>query len=162
MIRLIVSDDRDKIIALIEAIGLFEPDEIADVAHMLSERFSNTSTHRDTHRDMWFVDDESDNFVSVAYVAPERMTEGTWNLYLIAVHPRYQKQGRGAFLLNYVEQALVERQARLLLVETLALDEFDYVRKFYQKNGFEEEARIREFYAAGADKVIFWKALAQS
>ncbi len=49
------------------------------------------------------------------------MTEGTWNLYLIAVHPDRQREGRGAALLRYVEQALIVRGEHLLLVETSGL-----------------------------------------
>ena len=85
--------------------------------------------------------------------------EGTWNLYLIAVHPDRQKQGRGKALLRHVEQMLVERGERVLLVETSGTDDFDYVREFYRKNSYEEEAQIREFYAAGVDKIVFRKAL---
>ena len=156
MIRAIVPDDRDNLIALIKAIGLFEPGEVAEVINLLTEHFSG----KRSSQGRWFTDDDSGHLISVAYAAPERMTEDTWNLYLIAVHPHYQKQKRGATLLKYVEKSLVELEARILIVETLAIDEFDYVRKFYRKSGFEEEARIREFYAAGVDKVIFWKALA--
>ena len=156
MIRAIVPDDRDNLIALIKAIGLFEPGEVAEVINLLTEHFSG----KRSSQGRWFTDDDSGSLISVAYAAPERMTEDTWNLYLIAVDPHYQKQKRGATLLEYVEKTLVELEARILLVETLAIDEFDYVRKFYRKSGFEEEARIREFYAAGVDKVIFWKALA--
>jgi ribosomal protein S18 acetylase RimI-like enzyme len=89
----------------------------------------------------------------------ERLTEGTWNLCLIAVHPDRQKQGRGKALLQHVEQMLTERGERVLLVETAGMDDFDYVRSFYRHNGYEEEARIREFYAAGVDKIVFRKAL---
>ena len=32
-------------------------------------------------------------------------------------------------------------------------------RQFYCKNGYDEEARIREFYQAGEDKVVFRKVL---
>jgi GNAT superfamily N-acetyltransferase len=97
--------------------------------------------------------------VGVAYVAPERMTEGTWNLYLIAVHPDRQRQGRGMALLAYVEQMLADRGERILLVETSGMDDFEYVRAFYCKSVYDEEARIREFYRAGDDKIIFRKAL---
>lgn len=45
----------------------------------------------------------------------------------------------------------------MLLVETLA--SFDRTRAFYSKCGYEEEARIRDFYAAGDDKVVFCKVL---
>jgi ribosomal protein S18 acetylase RimI-like enzyme len=87
------------------------------------------------------------------------MTEGTWNLYMLAVHPDRQGEGRGAALVRYVEEALKSRGERLLLIETLGLDSFAPQRAFYKKCGYEEEARIRDFYAAGGDKVIFRKAL---
>ena len=83
------------------------------------------------------------------------MTDGTWNLQLIGVHPAHQRQGQGAKLLRFVEQTLVDRGARILLVETMGISEFEYVRTFYRQNGYDEEARIREFYGAGADKVVF-------
>ena len=46
-------------------------------------------------------------------------------------------------------------------METAGVDDFDYVRKFYENNGFETEARIRDFYEAGVDKVVFRKSLSQ-
>ena len=44
-------------------------------------------------------------------------------------------------------------------METSGTDDFEYVREFYRKSGYEEEARIREFYAAGVDKIVFRKRL---
>jgi ribosomal protein S18 acetylase RimI-like enzyme len=96
-----------------------------------------------------------------------RMTEGTWNLYLIAVHPDRlwrkrsyrQRQGRGKKLLEHVEQLLIDRGERVLLVETAGTEDFEYVRAFYRKSGYTEEARIRDFYKAGVDKVIYLKFL---
>ncbi|NET59822.1 MAG: GNAT family N-acetyltransferase, partial [Symploca sp. SIO2E6] len=95
----------------------------------------------------------------VAYYAPEPYTEGTWNLYFIAVHPSRQGEGIGTKLLYYIEQMLAGQGDRLLLVETSGLPNFERTRSFYRKHGYEEEARIREFYRAGDDKVIFRKAL---
>jgi ribosomal protein S18 acetylase RimI-like enzyme len=95
----------------------------------------------------------------MAYIAPERMTEGTWNLLLIAIHPDHQKKGHGKALLQHVEHMLVQQGERVLLVETMGTDDFEHVRAFYRNSGFDEEGRIREFYAAGMDKVIFRKAL---
>ena len=51
------------------------------------------------------------------------------------------------------------RGERLLLVETSGLGSFDLTRQFYRKNGYDEEARIRDYYGPGDDKVIFRKAL---
>jgi ribosomal protein S18 acetylase RimI-like enzyme len=154
MIRLTTPDDTNKLLDLAEATGLFELNQIEELDQMLGQYFSDEINTEG----LWFTDDENE-LVGVVYVAPERMTEGTWNLYLIAVHPDYQRKGRGAALLNYVEQMLAERGERVLLVETSGLEDFEYVRTFYRKSGYEEEARIREFYKAGDDKIIFRKAL---
>jgi ribosomal protein S18 acetylase RimI-like enzyme len=154
MIRLTTPDDTTGLIALAAASGLFDPDQTDDLAQMLEKHFSDTTETQD----IWLTDDDNEP-VGIAYIAPERMTEGTWNLYLIAVHPDRQQQGRGKALLQYVEQMLMARSERLLLVETAGTDDFNYVRKFYRQNGYEEEARIREFYTAGVDKIVFRKAL---
>ncbi len=154
MIRSIKSSDMHELLALLEATKLFESNDIEELAKMLDLHFNNATDSQD----VWLTDDDN-GLVGVAYVAPERMAEGAWNLYLIAIHPDYQRQGRGASLLRYVEQMLIKRNQRLLLVETSGLDEFEYVRTFYRQNGYKEEARIREFYKAGEDKVIFRKML---
>lgn len=98
--------------------------------------------------------------VAVAYAAPERFTDGTWNLYLIAVRADRQGAGVGGALLRHVEGALAAGGARVLLVETSGLPAFARTRGFYHGAGYAEEARIRDFYTAGEDKVVFWKALA--
>jgi ribosomal protein S18 acetylase RimI-like enzyme len=157
MIRLTTPDDTNALLALAEATGLFESNQIEELAQMLAQHFSDKTNSQG----IWFSDYDNET-VGVAYVAPERMTEGTWNLYLIAIHPNHQRQGRGAALLRHVEQMLTKSGERVLLVETSGLDDFEYVRAFYRKSGYEEEARIREFYKAGDDKIIFRKALGSS
>jgi ribosomal protein S18 acetylase RimI-like enzyme len=162
MIRLATLDDTTALIDLAAASGLFDPNQTDSLAQMLDQHFSVRATAleegKNETQDIWLTDDDNEP-VGMAYIAPERMTEGTWNLYLIAVHPDRQKQGRGKTLLRHVEQMLMERGERILLVETAGTDDFEYVRAFYRQNGYEEEARIREFYAAGVDKIVFRKAL---
>lgn len=150
MIRLTNETDFDALIALALASGLFEPDQADILAAMLRSPEES---------DVWFTDEESGVPVGVAYLAPEKMTYGTWNLYWIAVAPEHQRQGRGKALLDHVQNWLVKEKQRILLVETAGVEDFDYVRKFYTDNGFEAEARIRDFYEAGVDKVVFRKPL---
>jgi len=157
MIRLTTPDDVTDLLILAEASGLFEPSQTEELVQMLDQHFNGETENQD----LWFTDDDN-GVVGVAYVAPERMTEGTWNLYLIIIHPEYQRQGRGFALLRHVEQVLASRGERVLLVETSSLESFEYVRSFYRKSGYDEEARIREFYKAGDDKIIFRKALIKS
>lgn len=154
MIRQITLDDMPALIALMDSVGLFQPDHLDMLSAMLADYF-------DTHgnSDQFWIVDEDDGLVGIAYCEPEMMTEQAWNLQLIAVRPDRQRQGRGAALLHQVEQMLIERGGRILLVETSGLPAFERTRSFYTKCGFEEEARIRDFYAAGEDKVVFRKSL---
>lgn len=51
------------------------------------------------------------------------------------------------------------RGGRVLLVETSGLASFERTRVFYRKCGYEEEARICDFYKADDDKIVYRKAL---
>lgn len=153
MIRPTTPDDTIALIAIADAIG-FQPNELEALSEMLADYFGGDSDN--AH--FWLTDDDNGP-VGVAYCEPERMTDRTWNLQLIAIRPDRQGQGRGATLLRYVEQTLTGRGGRMLLVETSGLPNFDRTRAFYAKCGYDEEARIRDFYAPGDDKVVFRKLL---
>jgi len=150
-IRALSADDLPAVKAVIDATGLF-PSELLD--GMVAD-----GLERDDTQELWLICDIDDGPIAVAYCAPEDMTAGTWNVYLIAVHPDLRNQGIGAALMHHVEQTLTARGERLLLVETSGLPEFERTRGFYRRLGYEEEARIRDFYDAGEDKVVFRKAL---
>lgn len=159
MIRPTTPDDTTALLAIADTIG-FQPNELAQLREMLVDYFRNSSQDSSDGEPFWLTDDdERDGPVGVAYCEPERMTDRTWNLQLIAIRPDRQGQGRGAALLRYLEQTLLARGGRILLVETSGLPGFEGTRKFYGKSGYGEEARIRDFYAAGDDKIVFRKAL---
>ena len=154
MIRSTMPDDTAALIAIANATGLFGANQLEELGEMLSDYFGGSS---DTNH-FWITDDDN-GAVGVAYCEMERMTDGTWNLQLIAIRPDRQGQGRGATLLGYVEQTLAARGGRVLLVETSGLPDFERTRRFYRKCGYDEEARIRDFYKAGDDKIVYRKAL---
>ncbi len=110
--------------------------------------------------DLWFVGARDEGVVAFAFCEPERMTEGTWNLLAIGVDPARQGGGIGRALMRHVEAELRSRGERLLLVETMGTPELEPTRRFYRGLDYVEEARIRDFYEPGADKVVFWKTLA--
>lgn len=149
-IRKVLREDLPALKAVIDTSGLF-PSEFLD--DMITSYF-----HEDNNTECWFTYVEKEP-IAVAYFAPERLTSGTYNLYLIAVHADYQGKSIGKSLMAFIEQFLKERGERILLVETSGLPSFERTRAFYFNNGYIQEACIREFYAAGEDKIVFWKAL---
>lgn len=150
--------DRAALLSLAAATGLFEPSQIGELDELLNRYFSRTPRPHIANSEFWLTVDVNGP-IGVAYVAPERMTDSAWNLYLIAIHPDYQHQGYGTQLLHQVEHRLRQQGERLLLVETSGTEDFEPVRAFYQRNGYAEAAKVRDFYAARVDKVIFSKAL---
>lgn len=150
MIRNLMRDDLAAIKRVIEAVGLFPPDMLDD---MTAPHLSGAAPD-----EVWLTADDGGPR-AIAYAAPERMTEGTWNLLLIAVDPAAQGQGLGARLMRHVEDLLAARGHRVLLVETSGLAEFAGARAFYERLGYQREAVIRDYYRAGEDKIVFRKPL---
>jgi ribosomal protein S18 acetylase RimI-like enzyme len=150
MIRPATPEETAALMALCKATGLFQPQEL----DALGEMYFQGALGEDH---CWLVDDYN-GLVGVAYYAPETFANGVWNLYLIGIAPDRQGEGRGTTLLRHVEDILIERGERILLIETSGLGSFERTRAFYRKNGYDEEARIRDFYSTGDDKVVFRKA----
>jgi len=158
MIRAAIAADHPALLNLARATGLFDADELEFFSAMMIDCFNG-----DMPGHAWLVLDggpstENPSLVGAAYFAPEVMADGVWNLWFIGVHPEHQGAGHGSKLLNAVEDAVRQNDARLLLVETSGTDEMELTRQFYVKANYDQEARIRDFYKAGDDKVVFRKA----
>lgn len=121
---------------------------------MLSGFLSN-----DESEDIWLTCEADGKAIGFCYATPEALTEGTWNMLAIAVLPEKQGSGAGGAIVKELESNLRESGHRVLIADTSGADEFTQTREFYRKNGYSEEARIRDFWAEGDDKVIFWKSL---
>jgi GNAT superfamily N-acetyltransferase len=150
-VRNAISGDLGAIKSIIDATGLFPSSMIDD---MIAPYFE-----KDGACEHWLVVEDQGEVIGLAYATPERMTAGTWNLLLIAVHPASQGKGAGSTLVSELEGLLQVDGNRVLLVETSGLAEFESTQAFYIRNGFRVEARIKDFYQEGEDKIVFWKKL---
>jgi GNAT superfamily N-acetyltransferase len=137
---------------------MFQLDEMDDFDEMLSGFFDGTL---DDHH--WIVaTGDHDVVAAAAYVAPEPFSDRMWNLYFIATAPDQHGSGTGTMLIEHVEHLLHsfgDEVARTLIVDTSSLDAYEQARSFYERRCFVEEARIRDFYGPGDDKVTFWKRI---
>ncbi|MDO8567085.1 MAG: GNAT family N-acetyltransferase [Dehalococcoidales bacterium] len=90
---------------------------------------------------------------------PTPLTDGTWDLYWIAVDPRAQGSGVGKALMAYTEAKIKGTRGRLILIETASKDEYEKTRRFYDSQGYQLICRIPDFYEPGDDKLILQKKL---
>jgi ribosomal protein S18 acetylase RimI-like enzyme len=150
IIRELRRSDLPALEVILEETGLFPSDLLLPMAEPW---LAGGSDHR------WLVALDQDSALGFAYAEPERMTDGTFNLLAIAVQPDAQGKGLGKALVSSMMQRLRHDGGRLLLVETSSLDEFASTRAFYESQSFTLEARIRDFYREGEDKIVYWARL---
>jgi len=94
-------------------------------------------------------------------VGPTPATRGTYDLYWIAVDTAHHKAGIGKHLIRDAEDWVVKRKGNLIIAETSSLPRYENTRKFYLRTGYEELARIRDYYSAGDDLIIYGKYFSQ-
>ena len=158
MIRPTVPADTPDLLTLTQATGVFKDMEITALQEVLDDYHSTNITLG--HQCVTLEDKE--RIMGFAYFAPAAMTDRTWYLYWIAVRKQTQARGLGHKLLMFTENAIREAKGRILLIETSGLPHYDLTRKFYLKNGYEEEARLRDFYSDGDNLVVFRKRLLEA
>ena len=97
---------------------------------------------------------DGERLLGYACAGPTPATDGTFDLYWLAVDPTVQGKGIGTTLVRAVERELRDRGARMLLVETSSRPDYSNTRAFYARCGYTEAARIRDFYAPADDRIM--------
>jgi ribosomal protein S18 acetylase RimI-like enzyme len=156
MIRPATPADTPTLVEIARGTGVFKPLEIDALKEVLADYYA--SNHAHGHRAMCLEQDGG--VTAFAYFAPAAMTDRTWYLYWIAVNKGAQASGLGGALLRHVEGEARAAGARLLIIETSSLPHYDLTRRFYRKQGYDQEAVLRDYYADGDNMVIFRKRLA--
>jgi ribosomal protein S18 acetylase RimI-like enzyme len=90
---------------------------------------------------------------------PTPATHATWDLYWIAVARGLQGSGIGQTLLRFAEAQIAAQGGRVIIVETSSTEKYLPARGLYEKNGYAAAARIRDFYRAGDDRLIYVKRI---
>ncbi len=161
-------EHRGSLEEIVRATGVFSQDEVTVALELFDEWALGcglwaVAARPATHSPQRSTDYEflgafaGDRLVGYACFGATPATDRTYDLYWIAVHPNAQRSGAGATLMNEVERQLEARRARLLVIETSSRDDYAPTRRFYHKRGYEEAARLRDFYAPGDDRVVLTK-----
>jgi ribosomal protein S18 acetylase RimI-like enzyme len=133
--------------------GLFREVEVRMAGEMLDEALDGDEDYR------FLGAFDTDALVGYASWGPTPGTEGTYDLYWIAVERSLQGRGVGSQLIDSVERTLRSEGGRLVVVETSSRADYVSTRAFYEARGYERAATIRDYYAPGDDLVIYTKDL---
>ncbi len=159
-IRPVEARDRDRIHQILVATNRFTEEEV----RVADELVELSVDHPEKGDYLVHVLEEPDSGPSKAvqgYVCygPTPMTDGVFDLYWIAVDPRQQGLGYGQLLLRFVENEVRRQRGRMLLIETSSKESYGPTLRFYERSGYDEISRIKDFYRLADDKVVFCKKL---
>ena len=143
---------RSDIESIVRATAVFSEEEVAVALELFDE-----AAHGPDYEFIGAF--TNDRLIGYACYGLTPATDRTYDLYWIAVHPDAQGSGAGGALMSEVERRLESRRGRLVVVETSSRDDYAPTRRFYHRLGYEENARLRDFYAPGDDRVILTKRL---
>ncbi len=152
-IRRIGPGDLEKILALASTTGVFTSEETAVVKELVETELRNP-TQKDYHS---LVVEEDGQIVGFACYGPTPMTEGTYDLYWIFVHPSQQRRAIAAALLDEIERALARAKGRMLLADTSSTRPYLPARRFYRNHGFRRAAKVKDYYRPGDSRLTYVK-----
>ena len=147
--------DPAAIAALCSSTGFFTAAETAIAVELAEDRRA-----RGGASDYRFLLAEQDGAL-IAYACFGRvpMTEWSWDLYWIVVHPEAQRSGAGRALLESLSATARAEGGTLLYAETAGRALYAPTRRFYAGTGFILQAVLPDFYAPGDDKQIWVRRL---
>jgi len=144
---------RARLEALTRATGVFREEEVRTAVELLDDALAGDDDYRLVGAYA------ADELVGWACWGPTPGTDGTWDLYWIAVDPARHGTGVGSDLLREVEGQVRAGGGRLVVVETSSRADYAPTRAFYEKRGFTRAAVLPGYYAPGDDLVIYLKDL---
>jgi len=153
--RDVTARDAEAVEALVRDTGFFTPEEIGVARELVEE-----TVQRGTASGYAFVcADMGEDLAGYACFGEIPATEGRFDLYWIAVSPRWQRHGIGSRLLTAAEGAIAEAGGRAIYIETSSKPGYEPTRRFYLAAGYRLEAQLANFYRDGDDKLIYVKWL---
>jgi GNAT superfamily N-acetyltransferase len=154
LIRFMKKNDRQTVLALIDATDMFTPEEIV-IAEELIDAFLDQPDQKDYT--VIVIENENNRVVGYLCYGPTPLTYGTYDLYWMAVSPQEQGRGYGKQLVHWLEEKVKEANGRLIVIETSSQPKYEPTRQFYLRLAYKEVARIADFYKPGDDRVIYVK-----
>ena len=157
MVRPMKPEDREIVLDIVRSTKMFTPAEIS-VARELVDIYLDQPEQKDYF--LAVIENASGAVSGYLAYGPTPLTEGTYDLYWMAVAPDQQGAGLGKKLVAWLEKKLAEEGGRLVLIETSSQPKYDPTRRFYTGLGYREISRIPDFYRVGDARITYLKKIA--
>lgn len=148
------SDDRDAIEDALRRCAAFNADEVAVALELFDEGVSNPASYT------LLTADDARRVVGYICLGRAPLTESTWYVYWLCVHPEVQGRGFGRALQQHGEALIGELGGRRMVLETSGRPDYHRARTFYARLGYRQTGRIADFYRPGDDCLIYVKDIA--
>jgi GNAT superfamily N-acetyltransferase len=149
------AEDKPRITEILRGTPEFKPFEVA-VAEELIDCYLEDTLNSGYHILVAHVDSTVAGYICYG---PAPLTEGTWDIYWVAVARKKQGQGIGGALMKSAEKEIVKAKGRLSIIETSSTSAYEKTRHFHVSQGYQIVACIPDFYTPGDDKLILQKRL---
>ena len=150
-----VTSDIEEIFEIVRSTGFFTDDELDIAAELIEERLN-----KGTASGYYFLFLEIDKqLTGYSCYGPIPGTRSSFDLYWIAVKNESRGMGLGKLILEMSEQKISSMNGLNIYIETASKDLYVPTRKFYEACGYRAEARLKDFYAPGDDKIIYVKSV---
>lgn len=140
--RPLEAGDRPVIAEIVNRVGNFSSDEVEVALELVDEWLADGEA---SDYICWVIEDD-EGVRGYVCIGPTPLTDGTFDLYWIAVDPLAQGRGYGQTLTKVAEDEARARGGRLLLIETASHETYSATIRFYERAGYELVSRIPDFY----------------
>jgi aminoglycoside 6'-N-acetyltransferase I len=156
-IRCLQPADKEPLHRILVETGVFTEPEVAVALELLDHALGHPGQH-----DYVIRVAASEGVVKGYYCTGHRpMTDGTFDLYWIAVDPQAHAGGIGSALLAHAEEQVRSEHGRLLIAETSSKPSYAATHRFYERNRYQVLARLKDFYRVGDDLIVYGKYFPQ-
>jgi GNAT superfamily N-acetyltransferase len=147
--------DITRVFEIVESTKFFYDHEVEIAVELVTERLAHGES-----TEYYFVFAEVEG-VTAAYscFGPITMSKTSFDLYWIATHNDFRGKGIGRKLLEETCNQARNMGCSIIIAETSGLDHYAPTRAFYISNKFDLEARLKDFYTMGDDKLFYTKRL---
>jgi len=150
------SADPERVRSIVTSSGYFSSAEVEIAVALVEEALKRGAAVSGYH---FLFAERAGMLIGYSCFGPVACTEGSYDLYWIAVRDDLRGSGLGKELLKRTETLICARGGRRIYVETSSREQYRPTHHFYESCAYRLEAVLREFYTPEDDKMIYVKVL---